>query len=48
VPATPVTKHDAMATMVIRVEFEQVVSEGKSIPDALADARAVILRRARH
>ncbi|MFZ5549486.1 MAG: ABC transporter substrate-binding protein [Pseudomonadota bacterium] len=48
VPATPVTKHDAMATMVIRVEFEQVVGEGKAIADALADASAVIQRRARH
>jgi multiple sugar transport system substrate-binding protein len=48
VPATPVTKHDAMATMVIRVEFEQVVGEGKAIGDALADASAVIQRRARH
>lgn len=47
VPATPVTKHDAMATDVIRDAFEQVVGEGKPIPAALADARALIERRAR-
>ncbi|MEK8032989.1 extracellular solute-binding protein [Ideonella sp. DXS29W] len=47
VPATPVTKYDAMATDVIRDEFEKVVAEGKAIPAALADAKALIERRAR-
>jgi multiple sugar transport system substrate-binding protein len=47
VPSTPVTRHDAMATDVIRDEFEQVVAQGKPIPAALADARALIERRAR-
>ncbi len=47
VPAIRVSKHDAMATEVIRDEFEKVVSEGKAIPAALADARALIERRSR-
>ena len=47
VPATPVTKYDAMATDVIRDEFEKVVAEGKAIPAALADAKSLIERRAR-
>jgi multiple sugar transport system substrate-binding protein len=42
-----VTKYDAMATDVIRDEFEKVVAEGKPIPAALADAKALIERRAR-
>ena len=47
VPAVPVSKHDAMATDVIRDEFEKVVSDGKHIKAALADARALIERRSR-
>jgi multiple sugar transport system substrate-binding protein len=47
VPAIPVNKFDAMATDVIRDEFENVVSKGKDIAAALADARAQIERRAR-
>ena len=46
-PAVPVSKHDAMATDVIRDEFEKVVSDGKHIKAALADARALIERRSR-
>ena len=47
VPPIPVNKHDAMATDVIRDEFENVVTHGKDIAKALADARALIERRAR-
>lgn len=47
VPAIPVSKHDAMATDVIRDEFENVVTGGKGISAALADARALIERRVR-
>jgi len=47
VPAVLVNKYDAMATDVMRDEFENVVSHGKDIPKALADARAQIERRAR-
>lgn len=47
VPAIPVDRYDAMATDVIRDEFENVVSRDKPIAEALADARALIERRAR-
>lgn len=47
VPPIPVNKHDAMATDVIRDEFENVATHGKDIAKALADARALIERRAR-
>jgi multiple sugar transport system substrate-binding protein len=47
IPAIPVNKHDAMATDVIRDEFEKVASGGKAIAAALADAKAQIERRAR-
>lgn len=47
VPALIVNKHDSLATDVIRDEFENVVARGKDIPTALADARALIERRAR-
>jgi multiple sugar transport system substrate-binding protein len=47
VPALPVSKFDSMATDVIRDEFENVVTRGKDIPAALADARALIERRVR-
>ncbi len=47
VPAVPVNKHDALATDVIRDEFENVVAKGKPIAAALADAKALIERRAR-
>jgi multiple sugar transport system substrate-binding protein len=47
VPAIPVNKHDAMATDVIRAEFENVVSQGKPIAAALADAQQLIERRSR-
>ena len=47
VPAIPVNKLDAMATDVIRAEYENVVAQGKAIPAALADARSLIERRSR-
>ncbi|MEW6706467.1 MAG: extracellular solute-binding protein [Pseudomonadota bacterium] len=47
VPAIPVNKYDAMATDIIRAEFEQVISEGKDIRQALADAKALLERRTR-
>lgn len=47
VPAIPVNKYDAVATAIIRDEFEQVLSEGKEIAKALLDARVLIEHRAR-
>jgi len=48
VPTIPVNRLDAMATDVIRFEYEEVVAQGKDIRQALADARVLIERRARH
>lgn len=47
VPAIPVNKLDAMATDVIRAEYDNVVNQGKDITAALNDAKALIERRAR-
>ncbi|HEX2013328.1 MAG TPA: extracellular solute-binding protein [Roseateles sp.] len=47
VPAIPVNKYDALATDIIRDEFEKVIARGKDIPTALRDARQLIERRAR-
>ncbi len=47
VPAIRVNRYDAMATDIIRDEFEQVLSEGKPIARALADARWLLERRTR-
>lgn len=47
VPAIPVHRLDAMATDVIRFEFEEVVARGKPIDRALADAKQLIEHRAR-
>ncbi len=47
VPAIPVDKYDAMATDVIRAEYQNVVAKGKDIPAALADAKSLIEHRAR-
>jgi multiple sugar transport system substrate-binding protein len=47
VPAIPVNRLDAMATDVIRDEYENVVTEGKDVRTALADAKALIERRVR-
>jgi multiple sugar transport system substrate-binding protein len=46
VPTIPVHRLDAMATDVIRFEFEEVVAQGKPIDKALADAQHLIQRRA--
>lgn len=47
IPAIPVNRFDVLATTVIRDEFERVISKGKAIAAALADARYLIERRAR-
>jgi multiple sugar transport system substrate-binding protein len=47
VPAIAVSKYDSMATDMIRSEFEEVLTEDKSIAKALADARLLIEHRAR-
>ncbi|MBI5716141.1 MAG: extracellular solute-binding protein [Burkholderiales bacterium] len=47
VPPVPVHKLDSMATDIIRAEYDNVVANGKDIKAALADARALIERRAR-
>ena len=47
VPPIPVNRLDAMATDVLRAEYENVVGGGKDIRAALADARRQIERRAR-
>lgn len=48
VPAISVNRYDAMATDMIRSEFEEVLTEGKPIAAALADAHLLIRHRARH
>ena len=47
VPVIPVNRYDAVATDVIRDAFEQVVTEGVAVRDALRDARVLIEHRAR-
>src|SRR6202012_1934466 len=47
VPAIPVDKYDAMATDVVRAEYQNVISQGKDIREALADAKSLIEHRAR-
>ena len=47
VPAIPVNKFDAMATDVIRAEYDDVINRGKDIPTALSEARVLIEHRAR-
>jgi multiple sugar transport system substrate-binding protein len=47
VPATPVHKHDALATAIVRSAFEDVVSQNRPIPEALGEARDLVLRRTR-
>ena len=47
VPAIPVNKYDAMATDVIRAEYSDVLTEGKDIHAALAEAKTLIEHRAR-
>jgi multiple sugar transport system substrate-binding protein len=47
VPAIPVDKYDSMATDVIRAEYRNVITQGKDIHAALADAKSLIEHRAR-
>lgn len=47
VPAIPVDKYDSMATDVIRAEYQNVITQGKDIAAALADAKSLIAHRAR-
>lgn len=47
VPATPIHKFDALATRVVRDAFEQVLTQGRSIPVVLREAHSLIRRRAR-
>jgi multiple sugar transport system substrate-binding protein len=47
VPAIPVDKYDSMATDVVRAEYQNVVTRGKDIAAALADAKSLIEHRAR-
>ena len=47
VPAIPVNRYDAMATDVIRAEYSDVLTEGKDIHAALAEAKTLIEHRAR-
>lgn len=47
IPAIAVNKQDAMAHDVINAEFERVLTEGRAITAALADARVLIERRSR-
>ena len=47
VPGITVNKYDAMATDMVRSEFEEVLTEGKPIAKALADAKLLIEHRAR-
>jgi len=47
VPAIPVNRYDAVATDVIRDAFEQVITEGVAVRQALRDARVLIEHRAR-
>ena len=47
VPAIPVDKYDAMATDAVRAEYDNVITDGKDIRAALADAHDLIEHRAR-
>jgi multiple sugar transport system substrate-binding protein len=47
VPALHVDRYDQVANDIVNAELDQVLEHDKSIPQALADARAAIERRAR-
>jgi len=47
IPALDVSKHDSVADEVIATELDKVLDQGKDIKTALADAKALIERRAR-
>ncbi len=47
VPDIPVDKYDSMATDAVRAEYDNVITDGKDIHAALADAKWLIEHRAR-
>lgn len=47
IPAIAVNRNDSVAADVVNAEFEKVLTEGKDIKAALADAKAQLLRRLR-
>jgi multiple sugar transport system substrate-binding protein len=47
IPALEVSKHDSLADEVVTTELDKVLDQGKDIKQALADAKALIQRRAR-
>lgn len=47
IPALEVHKHDAVANEIVTSELDKVLDHGKDIKTALADAKALIERRAR-
>lgn len=47
IPALEVDKYDAIAAEIVNAELEKVLETNKDIPKALADAKALIERRAR-
>ena len=44
---TAVFKHDAVAEEIVNAELDLVLTRGKSVADALADAERMVARRAR-
>jgi multiple sugar transport system substrate-binding protein len=47
IPALEVNKHDSLADEIVTTELDKVLDQGKDIKTALADAKALIQRRAR-
>ncbi|QSI76585.1 ABC transporter substrate-binding protein [Niveibacterium microcysteis] len=47
IPAIDVDKYDSIAQEIVNAELEKVIEQNKDIPKALADAKALIERRAR-
>jgi hypothetical protein len=47
VPALHVDRYDQVAKAIVEAELDQVLEHDKPIPQALADAGAAIVRRAR-
>lgn len=47
IPALEVSKHDSLADEIVTTELDKVLDQGKDIKTALADAKALIQRRAR-
>lgn len=47
IPAVKVGKHDSLADEIVTTELDKVLDQGKDIRKALADAKALIQRRAR-